>query len=253
MTDPEGRTLERARKLLALWRGAVGGEKAKAHNVLVNLLAERGLTLRDLDPSLPPVRDPDQLTDWREADAWLAALDGTPEQVAEAVGQLVDAEGLSEAERRQVLQKLDLGRLAESRADGWLHGQPDPEITPEHLIQAARALTDEQVARHPARSIAEATLQLALLGAARLARPERRLRADSELQAAFVAALCSARSGIPARSLPPEPGQDRWQVIAYLSPDELAGVRSLIVQGEQHLRQTLLAAARDLGARLGRR
>ncbi len=54
-------------KLFNLWQGAVGGEKEQTRKVMVNLLKQHGLTLRDIDPTLPPVRDPNDLQDWRES------------------------------------------------------------------------------------------------------------------------------------------------------------------------------------------
>lgn len=240
--------VERARKLLGLWRGAVGGEKDKARGALMRLLESGGLYLSDLEVGLPRVRDPEQAADVNENARFLAAL-SDPDTRDEALLYLADAESLSAEQRRQVLEHLDITKLAQGRAEGWVLSQPDSEITPEAVAQAAQGLTEDEVARAGSPTLAASIHDLALLRAAALVRPERQLRAEDEFQAAFLMSLCAALSGVPARS---ESREGQFYVTAYLSANELSQVRARQAREQAGLRRELLQAARQFGARIGK-
>ncbi|ADV67763.1 hypothetical protein [Deinococcus maricopensis] len=248
MTDA---AIRKGQRLLALWRAAQGGERDKARNVLMHLLTQAGLTLHDLDATLPALTDPALTGDVRPADALLLALNGTPEEVDAAILALVDEPDLTPAERARVLERLNVARLAETRAEGWVYGHPDAEITPDLLVRAAQTLGDAEVAGAPARTLADAVRDLSLLHAARLARPERALRVDSELTGAFLASVCAALSGVPASLHSPDAAVGAWRVNAYLSANELARVRAVQASEGDALRRELLRAARAFGRATG--
>ncbi|AWN23745.1 hypothetical protein DKM44_11315 [Deinococcus irradiatisoli] len=248
--SPDPHTVERARKLLGLWRGAVGGEKSKARGALMRVLEGAALTLRDLEAGLPPSRDPDDTLSLREAETLLAALDAGPEERDAALTRLADLEGLTVPEREQVLGFLDVGRLVASRAEGWVQAQPDSEISAEALAQAGRELTEAEVARAPGATLADAARDLSLLRAAQAVRPPRILRAAGEYEAAFLAYLCAALSGVPASSHGPD-AQGHYQVEAHLSVNELSQVRARLAREEAGLRRELLRAARLYGREVG--
>ncbi|GGJ80707.1 hypothetical protein [Deinococcus aquiradiocola] len=249
MTDSN--LLNRARGVLNLYRGASGGERQAARGALVRLLSTHGLTFRDLEPGLPPTRDPDDLEGWRPAHGWLAAL-GTDGQ-DDALLRLVDAEDLSVPERRQVLEALSVPALVASRAAGWLDA--DPELTEELLVQAGAALTPEDIVQD-ARPIAQAVQLRALQGAWLLARPERQIRAESEVHAEFLAGLLD---GLGARRARIEvqgaqgagEGAPRFVVLARLSAGELSRFRTAAAQHGPRLEGELRRAARQLGRELG--
>ncbi len=248
MTTPDPRQLERARKLLGLWRGAAGGEKDKARGALVRVLETAGLYLSDLEVGLPHVRDPGAAPAGHEHNRYLAAL-ADPASRDEALQHLADAPDLTLSQRQQVLQYLDIGRLAASRAEGWALTQPDQEMTAEAITRAAAQLTEAEVARDQAPTLASSIQNLSLLRAAVLLRPERQLRAQDEFQAAFLLSLCAELSGIPARS---EPRGDQFVVVAYLSANELSQVRARQARNSADLHRELLQAARQFGQRVGR-
>ncbi|AZI41610.1 hypothetical protein EHF33_01595 [Deinococcus psychrotolerans] len=250
MTQPDFRSIERARKLLALWRGAVGGEKSKARGALMRVLENSNLTLRDLEAGLPTTLDPEDSLSVREADTLLLALDGSPAERDAALTRLADLPGLSVAERERVLRFLDLGRLVASRADGWVQTQADAEITAEALTRAGQHLTESEVARSPGATLADSARDLGFLRAAQLVRPERSLKASGEYQAAFLASLCAALSGIPASSHGPD-SEGRYSVTAHLSVNELSQVRARLAREEAGLRRELLRAARLYGREVG--
>ena len=241
---------DRARKLLGLWRGAVGGEKSKARGALIRTLEAAGLTLRDLESALPATRDPEDSLNVREADMLLAALGGDAAERDAALSRLADLGGLSVPEREQVLRFLDVGRLVSSRAEGWVQGQLDTEISAQMLSQAGGQLTEAEVARAPGESLADAARDLALLRAAQLARPERTLRATDEYEAAFIAALAAAISNVPASTHGPDAG-GQYHVSAHLSADELSRVRARQAREGSGLRRELLRAARIYGREVG--
>ena len=250
MTAPDDRTLERARKLLSLWRGAVGGEKSKARGALMRVLAGAHLTLRDLEPALPESLDPEDSLSVREADTLLAALDGTAEQRDAALTRLADLSGLSVPERERVLRFLDISRLVSSRAEGWIQGQSDTEITVQALSEAGRRLNEAEVARSPGMTLADAARDLSLLRAAQQVRPERSLKSASEYEAAFLAALAAAISGIPASVSGPD-GEGQFRVTAHLSVNELSQVRARLAREQSGLRRELLRSARLYGREVG--
>ena len=250
MTAPDDRTLERARKLLGLWRGAVGGEKSKARGALMRVLEGAGLTLRDLEPTLPASLDPEDSLSVREADALLAALDGSREERDTALTRLADLPGLSVNERERVLKFLDVSRLVASRAEGWALSQSDSEITAEALTRAGRTLSESEVARAPGATLADAARNLSLVRAAQQVRPERNLKAASEYEAAFLAALCAALSGIPASVSGPD-HEGQFRVAAHLSVNELSQVRARLAREQSGLRRELLRAARLYGREVG--
>ena len=237
MTDD--RVFDRARKLLRLYRGGIGGERDKSGNLLRALLIEHALTLADIEPGLPRSTDPEQALSWREADTWLARLGSEAEP--DALTHLVDAEKLSLDERARVIARMSLARLAESRADAWLHTFGDDLVTPEHVAAAAAELADDAVAAHDARTIAEAVRDLSLPLARELARPERRLTARDDLHATFLARLCQGVSGLSVRVHATPDGSP--VVVARLGGNELARVRSLAHANEGRLREALRRAA----------
>lgn len=239
--------MERARKLLGLYRGAVGGERDKARNLLVRLLDEHALTLADLEPGLPASRDPEALASWREADGWLARLGGPGEP--EALSALVDAPGLTPPERLRVLDRLSVPTLADLRASGWLQDLGDPDVRPDHVVAAARGLDDELLASHAAPSLAESVKRLALERARGLARPERRLRAADRFQTAFLLALCEAVNGLVPRV---EGADGAFEVVARLTGAEISRVRTLQNAHEGRLGQLLTRTARQFGLDVGR-
>lgn len=241
MTDPN--LLNRARGVLGLYRGAVGGERQAARGALARLLGTHGLFLDDLEPGLPHSQNPDDLEGWRPAQGWLAAL-GTDAQDA-ALEQLIEAEDLSLPERRRVLEQLSLPALVASRAAGWL--STDLELEEAQLVQAGSALKPEDIAQD-SRPVAEAVRQLSLQGAWLLARPERRLKADSELHAEFLAGLIE---GLTTRRARIESGAGSFAVMARLSVGELSRFRTASAQNGPRLERELLRAARQLGKELG--
>ncbi len=216
----------------------------------MRVLESGGLTLRDLEAGLPPSRDPEDTLAMREADTLLAALGTTPEARDAALTRLADVPGLSVAEREQVLRFLDIPRLVMSRAEGWVQGQADPELSADALTTAGRSLTESEVARAPGSTLAEAVRDLGFLRAAQLARPERTLRAAGEYQAAFLASLCAALSGVPASTHGPD-GAGQYSVRAHLSVNELSKVRARLAREEAGLRRELLRAARLYGREVG--
>ncbi|WP_293914298.1 hypothetical protein [Deinococcus sp.] len=241
---------DRARKLLGLWRGAVGGEKSKARGALIRTLEAAGLTLRDLEISLPASRDPEDSLTVREADSLIAALDGDASERDAALSRLADLSGLNVPEREQVLRYLDIGRLVSSRAEGWVQGQSDAEISAQVLSQAGGQLSEAELARAPGDSLADAARDLALLRAALLVRPERTLKAEDEFEAAFIAALAAAISNVPASTHGPDAG-GQYRVSAHLSADELSRVRARLAREASGLRRELLRAARIYGREMG--
>lgn len=247
MTDPkllDPKLLSRARGVLNLYRGAQGGEKQAARGALTRLLSTHNLYMDALEPGLPHSQNPDDLEGWRPAQGWLAAL-GTDTQDT-ALEQLIEAEDLSLPERRQVLEQLSLPALVVSRAAGWLSA--DPELEEAQLIQAGSALKPEDIAQDN-RPIAEAVQQLSLQGAWLLARPERRLKADSELHAEFLAGLIE---GLTTRRARIENSAGGFAVLARLSVDELSHFRTASAQNGGRLERELLRAARQLGKELGK-
>ncbi len=241
MTDPN--LLNRARGVLNLYRGANGGEKQAARGALVRLLNAHTLYLDDLEAGLPHSQNPGDLEGWRPVLGWLAAL-GTDEQDA-ALADLVEQGDLTPAERRRVLEHLSLNALVASRAAGWR--EADPELEEAQLVQAGRALKPEDIAQDT-RPIADAVRQLSLQGAWLLARPERRLRADSELHAEFLAGLIE---GLTARRARIEAQAGNFSVITRLSVGELSRFRTASAQHSARLERELLRAARALGKELG--
>lgn len=241
---PDPKLLGRARGVLNLYRGAQGGERQAARGALTRLLSTHDLYMDTLEPGLPHSQNPDDLEDWRPAQGWLAAL-GTDVQDA-ALEQLIEAEDLSLPERRQVLEQLSLPALVASRAAGWLSA--DPELEETQLIQAGSALKPEDIAQD-SRPIAEAVQQLSLQGAWLLARPERRLKADSELHAEFLAGLVE---GLTARRARIESSAGSFAVLARLSVGELSRFRTASAQNGGRLERELLRAARQLGKDLSK-
>jgi len=241
MTDPN--LLNRARGVLGLYRGAVGGEKQAARGALTRLLGTHALYLDDLEAGLPHSQNPDDLEGWRESQGWLAQLGS--EQQDEALERLIEADDLSVPERRRVLGALSVGALVTSRSAGWLDA--DPELEESHLLQAGTALKPEDIAQD-SRPIAEAVRQLTLQGAWLIARPERRLRADSETQAEFYAGLVE---GLTQRRARIESEAGRSLVLTRLSVGELSRFRSAAAQHGPRLERELLRAARALGKQLG--
>ncbi|WP_407539781.1 hypothetical protein Q0M94_16655 [Deinococcus radiomollis] len=248
MTDPhlpDPHLLSRARGVLNLYRGAQGGEKQAARGALTRLLSTHNLYMDALEPGLPHSQNPDDLEGWRPAQGWLAAL-GTDAQDA-ALEQLIEAEDLSLKERRQVLEQLSLPALVASRSTGWLSA--DPELEEAQLVQAGSVLKPEDIAQD-SRPIAEAVQQLSLQGAWLLARPERRLKADSELHAEFLAGLIE---GLTTRRARIESSAGAFAVLAHLSVGELSRFRTASAQNGARLERELLRAARALGKELGSR
>lgn len=241
MTDPN--LLGRARGVLNLYRGAVGGEKQAARGALVRLLSTHSLYLDELEAGLPHSQNPDELEGWRPAQGWLAAL-GTDTQ-DDALAQLIEAEDLTPAERRRVLEPLSLGALVSSRAAGWQDA--DPELEEAHVVQAGQNLNPEDIVQD-ARPIAEAVKQLTLQGAWLLARPERRLKAESELHAEFLAGLIE---GLTSRRARIDAQAGNFSVLARLSVGELSHFRTAAAQHRARLDRELLRAARGLGKELG--
>lgn len=241
MTDPN--LLNRARGVLGLYRGAQGGEKQAARGALVRLLNTHNIYLDTLEAGLPHSQNPDDLEGWRPAQGWLAAL-GTDAQ-DEALQRLIDADDLSLPERRLVLERLSLSALVASRAAGWLSA--DPELEEAQLIQAGEALKPEDVAQD-ARPIAGAVQRLSLQGAWLLARPERRLKADTEVQAEFFAGLIEGQTTRRARI---EREGGRFVVLTRLSVGELSRFRTAAAQHPGRLEREVLRAARALGRQLG--
>lgn len=241
MTDPN--LLNRARGVLGLYRGAQGGEKQAARGALVRLLNTHNIYLDTLEAGLPHSQNPDDLEGWRPAQGWLAAL-GTDAQ-DEALQRLIDADDLSLPERRLVLERLSLSALVASRAAGWLSA--DPELEEAQLIQAGEALKPEDVAQD-ARPIAGAVQRLSLQGAWLLTRPERRLKADTEVQAEFFAGLIEGQTTRRARI---EREGGRFVVLTRLSVGELSRFRTAAAQHPGRLEREVLRAARALGRQLG--
>ncbi|WP_424951634.1 hypothetical protein [Deinococcus sp.] len=246
MTDPtlpDPKLLGRARGVLGLYRGASGGERQAARGALTRLLSTHSLFLDDLEAGLPHSQNPGDLEGWRQAQGWLAAL-GTDRQDA-ALERLIEAGDLALPERFQVLERLSVAALVASRAAGWL--EADPELEETQLVQAGAALKPEDIAQD-SRSIAEAVRQLSLQGAWLLARPERRLRADSEYQAEFFAGLVE---GLTQRRARTDREGERFVVLARLSVGELSRFRTAAAQHAARLERELLRAARALGKELG--
>ncbi|WP_407568657.1 hypothetical protein [Deinococcus altitudinis] len=240
---PDPQLLSRARGVLNLYRGAQGGEKQAARGALTRLLGTHTLFLDDLEAGLPHSQNPGDLEGWRPVQGWLAAL-GTDAQDA-ALEQLIEADDLSLPERRQVLEQLSVPALVASRSAGWLSA--DPELEETQLVQAGSALKPEDIAQD-SRPLAEAVRQLSLQGAWSLARPERRLKADSELHAEFLAGLIE---GLTTRRARIESSAGNFAVLARLSVGELSRFRTASAQNGARLERELLRAARGLGKELG--
>lgn len=238
VTDPD--LLVRARKLMGLYRGGVGGERGNAGRRLSALLREHDLTLFDLDPSLPVTQDVAALDRWRESAALLARL-GTDAQ-DDALSVLVDADDLTDPEMRRLLDAVNLHRLAEVRVDGWaaLDG-----LDPAALRQAAAAITPDDVLA--AQGSLAARLRFA---AARQlyfqTHPPRLIRTATPIHTAFVRALIESLTGHPA--LPPDPAGVR----AHLSAPQLARVRALSATFLPEADRRAEQAAREYGEALAR-
>ncbi|MGI8747390.1 MAG: hypothetical protein ACR2J4_03415, partial [Deinococcus sp.] len=103
------------------------------------------------------------------------------------------------------------------------------------------------------RPIAVSVRQLTLQSAWLLARPERRLKAQGEPQAEFLAGVIEGVSGRRAR-IEPDPaagGPGGFLLLARLSAGELSRVRSASAGGQAGLERELLRAARGFGRRQG--
>ena len=245
----EGAALGRARGVLGLYRGAQGGERQAAAGALRRLLSVQGLYLDDLEAGLPHSQDPADLDGWRPTLALLARL-GTDEQ-DEALERLIESDDLTPAERRLVLEHLSLPALVSARAAGWLQLAADPELDEATLVRAGEGLRPGEV-EEDARPLAESVRQLSLQSAWLLARPERRLRAQSEAQAEFLAGVIEGLTGRRAR-LQPDPAASEpggYVVLARLSAGELSRARSASAQ-QAGLERELLRAARQFGRRQG--
>ncbi|OOV12482.1 hypothetical protein BXU09_16970 [Deinococcus sp. LM3] len=239
VTDPD--LLPRARKLMGLYRGGVGGERGNAGRRLSALLREHDLTLFDLDPSLPVTQDLAALDSWRESAALLARL-GTDAQ-DDALSALVDADDLTDPEMRRLLDAVNLHRLAEVRVDGWaaLDG-----VDPAALRQAAASITPADVL------VAQGSLasRLRFAAARQLyfqTHPPRLIRTETPAQTAFVRGLIETLTGHP--TLPPGP---EGGVRAHLSAPQLARVRALTATFLPEADRRAAQAAREYGEALAR-
>lgn len=246
----------RALKLLHLYRRGVGGERQNAGRQLAALLREHDLTLYDLDPSLPVSQDLTALEEWRESASLLTRLRRSesgqaplaPEEASELLTRLVDAPDLTAPELRWLLERVDLAKLLDLRADGWAYahggaaqdyrthgaglGPADllaPELPPgaASLAERLRAATERR--REEARHAAF---------------PERLIRTEGGVTAHFVLGL-AAGLGAQARLDPGGAG-----VYARLSADQLARLRTLLTHHQAGAEAAAQAAAEAYGRSL---
>lgn len=230
--------IAKGRKLIHLYRRGVGGERHNAGRLLLTHLHTHDLTLYDLDPGLPVTQDIAALDAWRETASLMTRL-GTPEQ-DDVLTQLVDAEDLTEAELRKLLDAVDLNKLAEVRADGWAYTQ---DAEPEQYRQAARTIRPAEVLAQTG-SLAQRMLSATMTAHYRLTHPERQIRASGPVQQRFVLGLVLGLSGQPGEVT--ETG-----VRAYLDVEQLSRLRALLSQYGGQAEETALRAAENLGRQLG--
>ncbi|MFT2721225.1 hypothetical protein ACMT4L_14615 [Deinococcus sp. A31D244] len=248
MTDggTDGAALERGRKLMGLYRGGVGGERANAGRLLGAHLRTHDLTLFDLHPALPVTQDLSALDSFRESAALFSQL-GTDGQ-DDALTALVDADDLTEPELRRLLGAVDLHKLAQARVDGWasLDG-----VDPQALAQAAGRLTEADVLAGSG-SLARRLRFAAARQLYRQTHPLRLIRTGSPVQSAFVRALLDTLSGHPSAERRDDQGA-LLGVEAHLSAPQLARARALIATFAAEADRRAAQAARDFGEELARR
>ncbi len=238
---------ERGRKLLGLYRGGVGGERTNAGRLLLAHLKTHDLTLYDLDPSLPVTQDLGALENWRESAALFSQLD-TPDH-DDALTRLVDAGDLTEAELARLLERVDLQRLVDVRADGWAYthggaGAGDAGADADAYRRAARSVTPAML-RGGRGSLADRLLSAVLREHHRLTHPERLIRAADELHKRVLLGLIYGLTGTRAEPVPEG-------VRAHLNVDQLARVRALLASQGERLVGEALRHAEALGAEVGR-
>ncbi|UBV44615.1 hypothetical protein LAJ19_17745 (plasmid) [Deinococcus taeanensis] len=220
-------------KLIGLYRRGVGGERENAGRLLLTHLKQHDLTLYDLDQSLPVTQDIRALDQYRDGAALLARLGDDPQ--GEVLLQLVDAEDLTSAEVRRVLDRVDLDRLAQSRLEGSAHvaGLPVGD-----LQQAAARVTPDQLMAGSG-SLAQRFLQAIRQQHWNLQHPERLIRASDPLAQHLILGL--------VRGLTGQTGQaDAAGVRAHLDPDQLTRLRTLMAHHLPHLTSRALAEAEAL-------
>lgn len=230
---------ERGRKLIHLYRRGVGGERENAGRLLAAHLRTHDLTLYDLDPSLPVSQDVRALEAWRESASLLSRL-GTPEQ-DEVLSRLVDAPDLTQNETERVLAALDLGKLVQTRAEGWAYGD---ELTAGDYDRAGQGLTPAEVLPFSG-SVAERVRAALRERHDALTRPQRLLRAADPLTAHLFLGFVRAVGGRGATLT--EAG-----VSVRLSPDQLARVRTLMATYGGELARQALAQAEEIAHGKGR-
>lgn len=226
-------TRSKGRKLVELYRRGVGGERPNAGRLLSRYLREHDLTLYDLDPSLPVTQEVTALDHWRESAAWVARL--PQDQDGEFLGRLIDADDLTTGELRNVIDRLDLEKLAQTRLSGWAHSSG---IKGEELERAARHVTPDQLLTGSG-SLAQRFRESTLSQHWKLTHPERLLRTSDELSQQVVLGLVSGLSGRPGW---PDPEGVR----AYLDASELARIRAMMAQDLPSLVDRSLRQARDI-------
>ncbi|GGM10776.1 hypothetical protein [Deinococcus aerophilus] len=247
MTSPvQAAAHERGRKLLGLYRRGVGGERTNAGRLLLAHLRTHDLTLYDLDPSLPVTQDLGALENWRESAALFSQLD-TPAH-DDALTRLVDAGDLTDAELARLLERVDLQRLVDVRADGWAyaHGGDGHGRTADAdaYRRAARSVTPAMLLGGRG-SLADRLLAAVLREHHRLTHPERLIRAADELQKRVLLGLIFGLTGTRGELVPEG-------VRAHLNVDQLARVRALLASQGERLAGEALRHAEALGAEVGR-
>lgn len=225
--------------MLQLYRQGIGGERENAGRLLLAHLQAHDLTLYDLDGGLPVSRDLAAVREWRETASLVAQL-GTAQQ-DEALSRLVDAPDLAPAELSRVLAVLDWPRLAELRAAGWAE---QAGADPAQYLAALPDLSEADL-RAGTGSVA-ARLSAALAQAEQRRRfPRRLIRTSGPIQTAFVLGLVGAVTGQPGRAQAAEGG-----VEAQLSAEQLARLRTLMVQHSAAAEERAYQAAQNYGALL---
>lgn len=235
---------EKGRKLMALYRRGVGGERVNAGRLLLAHLRAHDLTLFDLDGSLPVSQDLTELDRWRESAALLARVQSgelSAEARDEALTRLVDAPDLTAPELARLLPLVDLETLTDVRADGWAYGAGDAALA-EGYRRAGRQVQPAEVLAGSG-SLADRLRQATLRAHFRETHPERLIRAEPGVPQHFLLGVLEAVTGHAAT---PDPQGAR----AHLDAAQLARVRALLANHGAQAEQVALDAAEAFGRTL---
>lgn len=239
---------EKGRKLMALYRRGVGGERVNAGRLLLAHLRAHDLTLFDLDGSLPVSQDLAELDRWRESAALLARVQSSGQSGAlsaeardEALNRLVDAPDLTPPELARLLPLIDLETLIDVRADGWAYGAGDAALAGGYR-RAGRQVQPAEVLAGSG-SLADRLREATLRAHFRETHPERLIRAEPGVPQHFLLGVLEAVTGHAAT---PDPQGAR----AHLDAAQLARVRALLANHGAQAERVALDAAQAFGRTL---